>query len=61
MAARNPVERILGVEFAHEGARALQAAVVLGLFDHLPRRGEAVRPRDHVGGRAHGSETIAYY
>jgi len=36
---KNSAERVLAVAFAYEGARALQAAVVLRIFDHLGGRG----------------------
>jgi len=37
--SRNPAERVLGVAFAYEGARALQTAVALGVFDRIAGRG----------------------
>ncbi|OGP83022.1 MAG: hypothetical protein A2Y95_04600 [Deltaproteobacteria bacterium RBG_13_65_10] len=41
--SKNPAERLLAQAFAYEGARALQAAVLLGVFDRLVGRGALAR------------------
>jgi predicted O-methyltransferase YrrM len=38
---RNRAERVLASAFAHEGARAVQTAVLLGMFDRLAPRGRS--------------------
>jgi hypothetical protein len=39
VSSRNSAERVLAHAFGHEAARALQAAVLLGIFDRLAGRG----------------------
>jgi hypothetical protein len=39
----NTAERVLASAFAHEGARAVQTAVLLGMFDRLAQSGVSAR------------------